>query len=439
MAHTGLLRILGVTFGIAVIIGATIGVGILRTPGLVASHLGTRSLIVWVWLLGGLYTLLGSICLTELGAMLPRAGGYYVYARQAFGNGVGFAVGWTDWLTYCSVLGYVSIAIGEFSAALIPALQPKVTIIAAGTLVVFAALQRMGLRVSSGFQQITSLLKFLAFVLLVIACFALAVDTGPIREPVPVRGWLETFAAVVLALQSVVVTYGGWQSALYFTEEDRDPARHLPRAMIGGVVLVIIIYMLVNLAFLYVLPLPQLAASTLPAADAARALFGAFGGEIITVLSLISLPPLINAILMIGTRILFAMGRDGLLAPRAARVNERGTPGTAMLMTAGAALLLVATGTFEKLIAMTAFFLAANYAVCCLALIVLRVRDPLAVRPFRAWGYPLSAYIVLAGALVFLGGVIVTDPRNSSYALMLLAASLPLYLVSRRRAVAPVA
>src|ERR1700751_3233220 len=126
----GLLRILGVAFGLAVIIGSTLGIGILRTPGLVASQIASPPAILTVWIVGGLYTLLGAVCLTELGAMLPEAGGYYVYARRAFGDTVGFAVGWTDWLTYCSVLGYVSIAIAEFIAVLIPPISSDVRLVA---------------------------------------------------------------------------------------------------------------------------------------------------------------------------------------------------------------------------------------------------------------------------------------------------------------------
>src|SRR5712691_7698200 len=118
----GLLRILGVALCIAVLVGRTLGIGILRTPGLVARQLASPSRILAVWLVGGLYTLLGAVCLTELGTMLPQAGGYYVYARRAFGDTVGFAVGWSDWITYCAVLGYVSIAIGEFAALLLPPL-----------------------------------------------------------------------------------------------------------------------------------------------------------------------------------------------------------------------------------------------------------------------------------------------------------------------------
>ena len=421
----GLLRILGVGFGLAVIVGSTLGIGILRTPGLVAGQLSSRTSILAVWLVGGLYTLLGSIIFTELGTMLPEAGGYYVYARKAFGDTVGFAVGWTDWLTYCAVLGYEAIAIGEFSAMLLPALRPAVKLVAVGVLVLFAALQFAGLRVSSRFQEITTAIKFLAFLGLVSACLAYAWSYGPPgagqASAVPVGPGL---VGLVIALQSVVITYGGWQSALYFTEEDRDPRQNLPRSMIGGVVSVLVIYLLVNVALLSVLPIAELARSTLPAADAASVIFGSRGGQLITLLSIVSRPPLINAILMIGTRILFAVGRDGLFFKGAALVSSRGTPVAAAVITTAVAAVLVASGTFQKLVAVASFFLAVNYCVCCLALAVLRRREPLLARPFRAWGYPWSAVVVLLGAVAFLAGVLLGDAPTAVVAIGLLAAGL---------------
>jgi len=421
----GLLRILGVAFGLAVIVGSTLGIGILRTPGLVAAQLGSRPSILAVWVVGGLYTLLGSICLTELGTMLPEAGGYYVYARRAFGDTVGFAVGWSDWITYCAVLGYVTIAMGEFSAVLVPSLTPAVKLLAVGFLVSFVVLQWIGLRLSSRFQEATTAIKCLAFLALVAFCFAHAAASpaSPAAAaplPSPARG----VGGLVVALQSVVITYGGWQSALYFTEEDRDPRRNLPRSMIGGVSLVLVIYLLVNLALLSVLPVSDLARSTLPAADAAKVLFGERGRPIITLLSLVSLPPLVNAILMIGTRILFALGRDGLLWRGAAAVNSRGTPVRATVVTTAVAAVLIASGTFQTLVAVASFFLALNYCVCCLALITLRRREPETERPFRAWGYPWSVGIVLAGAVAFLAGVLLGDTRTALIGSALLAAGL---------------
>jgi APA family basic amino acid/polyamine antiporter len=418
-----LRRLLGLGFGLAVIVGSTIGVGILRTPGLVAGHLSSGPAILVVWLVGGLYTLLGAVCLAELGAMLPQAGGYYVYARRGFGDWVGFGVGWTDWLTYCTVLAYVSIGLAEFSGVLLPALKDWVRPIAIVTLLAMVAVQWAGLKVSARFQEWTTAAKFLAFLALVVAALTMGPARGQhLQLPGATPGF--TFTGVILALQAVVIAYGGWQSALYFTEEDRDPGRNLPRAMIGGVVSVLGVYLLVNLALLAVLPIPDLAKSTLPGADAAAILAGDRGKQILTVLSVLSLLPLLNAILMIGARILFAMGRDGLVSRRTASVNAGGTPGIATLVTTGVAVLLIASGTFQTLIALASVFLAVNYCVSCLALVVLRRREPEAARPFRAWGYPGSAVIVVVGAVVFLGGVLVSDTTTALKALGLLALGL---------------
>jgi basic amino acid/polyamine antiporter, APA family len=426
-----LRRILGVGFGLAVNIGSMIGIGILRAPGLVAGQLHTVATILIVWLLGGLYTLVGASCLTELGAALPQAGGYYVYARRAFGDWIGFAVGWTDLLTYCTVLGYVSIGMTEFLAQLVPQTAGAKREIAIAVLVGFVGLQWAGVRISSWFQEWTTALKFLAFLALVVAALALSGTSGaaPAAPAAPL-----TLSGLVGALQVVTITYAGWQSALYFTEEDRDPVKNLPRAMIGGVVAVVVIYLLVNLALVAIVPIPELAQATLPAADAAARIAGARGGQIITALSLISLPPLLNAIMMIGTRVLFALGRDGLLWSRLAAVNAGGTPGVATLATTAVAVILIlAFGDFTRLVAIASFYLALNYAAVSLALVVLRDREPSLPRPLRAWGYPWSAGIIIVGAIAFLVGVVIADTRDAAIALGLLSVGLALHAVLRRR------
>jgi APA family basic amino acid/polyamine antiporter len=287
-------------------------------------------------------------------------------------------------------------------------------------LIAIVLLQWLGIRVSSQFQEVTTSLKCVAFLALIAACLL-----------VPTRGYAlvgaaprTTFSGLVIALQAIVITYGGWQSPLYFVEEDRDPRRNLPRTMIGGVLSVIGIYVLVNIALLKVLPMSELSGATLPAADAANIIVGARGRSLITILSVISLVPVLNAAIMMGTRVVFAMGRDRLFWSSASTVNAGGTPAIAMVLTAAISLSLIGTGTFQRLIAMTSFFLMANYTVCCLALIVLRRREPDLQRPYRAWGYPWSVWMVVIGGAIFLVAMLIGDSFNGLAALGLLAVGL---------------
>ena len=195
---------------------------------------------------------------------------------------------------------------------------------------------------------------------------------------------------IVAALRAIIVAYDGWYEAIYFTEEDTDVNNHLPRAMIGGVAIILGLYLLMNLAFLHVLSIPALAASTLPAADAARVVFPAWSGTFVTVLSLLTLLSLMNAVLLGAPRILFGIGRDGLFSPRATEVGAGGTPRAALLFTVVGVAVFIASGKFEEIIAVASILLAALYFVNYFAVIVLRVREPNMPRPFRAWGYPVT-------------------------------------------------
>jgi APA family basic amino acid/polyamine antiporter len=416
-----LLRLLGVSFGVAVIIGGTIGVGILRTPGEVAAQLPSPSLILAAWLLGGLYCALGALSVTELGAALPQAGGFYIYVRRAFGDRAGFAIGWCDFLGQLAAVAFAAITIAEYSTALFPFFRPLFLPIAAGSILAFAVVHWNGLAISARTQELTSFLKAAAFLALVIACF-LAPSTPAASLPTPRAG----LAPFILAAQAIFYTYDGWYTAIYFTEEDRAPSRNLPRSMLGGVLAVTLIYVLVNAAFLYVLPLHELAHSKLAAASAATIVFGAHGERIITALSLLSIPPLINAVLLMATRILYALSRDRLIALRFDGVHHQGTPRAAMLASCAAAIALVLTGSSERLLAIAGFFYVVNYTSAYVCLIALRRKEPSLPRPFRAWGYPYTTWIVLAISLAFLAGAIAADTQNSLWALLLLALSEPL-------------
>jgi APA family basic amino acid/polyamine antiporter len=422
-----LLRVLGVGFGLAVIIGNTIGAGIFRAPGTIAEQLPNPTLFLLVWLAGGVYAFLGAISLAELGTIIPRSGGQYVFSRYALGEYAGFIVGWSDWISSCGSTAAVSLLIGTFSGALFPALNGRAPLVAANVAIVFALLQWRGIVWGSNIQNFTSLLKALAFVTLVVAAFILGGGGTATTPQIPATS-VATVSAVVISLQAAIYTYDGWSGVIYFSEEVRQPARDIPRALFGGVLTITAIYLLVNLALLYVLPVSQIGGKEFAAGEAANVIFGPRGDTIFRCLTIVSMLSGINALHLMATRVLFAMSRDGLFTKKAATVNKGGTPTVALFMSALVALLFIFLGQrFEQVITVLAFFFVANYILSFISLFVLRRREPDKPRPYRAWGYPVTPALALLGSILFLVGAIWGDTQNSVYALLLLALSYPVY------------
>jgi len=436
-----LLNILGVGFGLAGAVGGTIGAGILRTPGLVAAQLPSAELVLAAWLAGGLYALLGAVCIAELAAALPKAGGWYVYAERAFGKRVGFLVGWTDWLAHCIGLAWVATTVGEYGQALLPAAIPQgpytAQILALLAIGLFSLIQLRGLRAGSASQELLSLAKAVAFLALVAACFLLPIQAAPPIAPPPpapmaIAGWRSLSLAVVLALQAVITTYDGWASPVYFAEEFSEPGRDLPRSLIGGVLAVLVLYLLINLALLHVLPLPLLASSPLPAALAAHALVGRAGGGVITGIALLALLGLINTMVMTAPRILLGLGRAGLVPAITTSVNAGGTPVAALLLTSGGGALLVLAGSFERLLSLGSVLYVGLPLVGIASLMALRQREPELPRPFRCWGYPLPPLLIGAVSLAFLAGMVASEPLLCAAATAMVALAWPISLLAQR-------
>ncbi|MGB7583554.1 MAG: APC family permease [Terriglobales bacterium] len=424
-----LLRILGVAFGIAVIVGGTVGTGILRTPGEVAAGLHSSVLVMAVWVIGGIYAFFCTLAVTELGTMLPQAGGWYVYSRRAFGPYGGFLVGCSDWIMQSTAVAYLAVAFGEFVVEFQPAFQGNVKLIAVAALLILTLLNWIGLRSGSRTQEITSLVKVLALLGFVIACFAIFPRSAPTAPQVPRNAPVHAglLLALVGALQAVIITYDGWYGAIYFTEEDEDPARNLPRSSIAGIIACIAVFLLVNAALLHVLPIPQLAASKMPAADAAMAVFGGRGKQFILIISMVAAISTINALILITPRILFAISRDGLLPHQVTTVNAGGTPSVALFLGAVVAIALALSGSFETLIAIASFLFVAVYLSGFCALFVLRVREPNRPRPFKLWGYPWTNLAVLLASAAFLAVSVLGDRKNALIAVVLIALSYPIY------------
>lgn len=431
-----LLQVLGVSFGLAVIVGNTIGMGILRTPGEVAARLPDTRLFIAVWVAGGLYALMGALSIAELGAMLPRSGGQYALVHHALGPFPAFVVGWSDWLSTCGSAAAIALVLSQYLAPLLPPLLGHEAATAAVVVLGFATLQWRGIRVGDAVQQAASLLKTLALLALAGASLLVtpaAAAVAAAAVPVVPSG-LALAAAVVVALQSAIYTYDGWTGPIYFGEEVKDPGRDIPRAMVGGVLLVTGLYLALNVAFLRVVPVAEMAGDPFVAATAAARLFGPGGDTVLRLLMVVSMLAAVNACLLMASRVPFAMSRDRLLPAAAARVNAGGTPVVSLFLSTAVALGFIATNTFDAVLALLAFFFVAAYALSFLSVIVLRRREPERTRPFRVPLYPWLTGFALLGSLAFLVAAVAGDRANSGRALGLLLLSAPVYLLGRRAA-----
>jgi len=434
-----LQRSLGVWFGIAVGVGGMIGAGILRAPADVATRLPSPFLFLGAWVLGGIYALLGANALAELATIRPRSGGQYVFVREALGPYAGFIVGWNDWISSSASVAAVAIVESEAIAGLMPSLAGQVLLLALVGVVITTIVLVRGIRESDRAQRLTSAIKALALLALIVACLSWRASNrmpaSTAVTPLPIPTGLALLAAMAAALQGVIFAYDGWTGIVYYSGEVMDPGREIPRALAGGLVSTIVLYLLINAAFLAVLQLPGIAASPLAAAGAASVVFGSSGGTIVQIIIALALPSALVANALNASRVIFAMGEDRIAPAWCARVNRGGTPQPALLVTSVVAALFLLTGTFERLIAICTFLFVASYALSFVSVFVLRRREPDVPRPYRAWGHPWSTGAVLLGSLAFLGATLAADPRNAAIVAALLVLSYPAFrIVTRRRA-----
>jgi APA family basic amino acid/polyamine antiporter len=422
-------RVLGVSFGVAVLVGNTILIGILRTPGEVAAQLPHPALFIGVWLLGGLYALLGAISLAEPGAMLARSGGQYVIVRRGLGEYSGFVVGWSDWISTCGPVALGGMVFTEYLEPLVPGLAGRRVPAGVALVLLFGLLLWRGIRIGDLSQQLLSAAKALAFGGLITVCLLIPVPGGSAAAAGALPSGVALVTAILLALQSVIYTYDGWTGPLYFGEETRNPGRGIPRSMVLGVLLVILIYVLVNVAFVRVLGVGRMAGDPFVAASTGKALFGARGDLVIRLLVLVSILSGMNACALMTSRILLAMSRDRLLPAALETVNPGGTPSVAHWTSIGVAAGLIVTGTVNSVLALCAFFFVANYTLSFFSVFALRRKEPDTPRPWRVPGFPFTTGLALVGSLAFLAGSVVTDWSHSWKSMVLLGVSYPVYRV----------
>jgi APA family basic amino acid/polyamine antiporter len=359
--------------------------------------------------------------------MIRRSGAQYPIVHRALGPYPGFVVGWSDWLSTAASLSLMAIVFAEYAAPLLPAFAGQAQVVGCGLVIAFGLLQWRGVKSGDLAQQLLTAAKALAFTALGVAALVMTIPdrAAPAAAVLPAGAAL--FAAAILALQSVIFTFDGWTGPLYFGEETVDAGRSLPQSMIGGVLVVIVIYLLFNVAMLRVVGVDRMAGDPFVAATAGTALFGTRGDLVLRLLVLCSILGGINALTMMVSRIPLAMSRDGLMPTRFDRVNAGGTPTVTHWTSVGIACGFILTGTFNTVLALAAFFFVANYVLSFTSVFVLRRTEPDTPRPFRVPGFPYTTGLVLLGSIAFIAGSILSDRGNSMKSMLLLAASYPAY------------
>ena len=427
-AARGLHRTLGIGFGIAVCVGAMVGVGILRSPSLIAGHVPDVFLIAALWVAGGANAILDANVLAELAVLYPKAGGPYVYARRAFGDFGGLAVGWTDWLNNTSGVAVLSIGCAEFAGTLFAPVAQHITLMALALQFLLYAINLRGVRQGAWTQNITSLLKMLLLFAIIGAIFFAVPQTSaePAISAVSLTG-------IVLGYTLIVGAYSGWNAPAYFAEEKTEPAKQIPRALFIGVALVTLLYVLFNLALARTLSLAELRATPLPAAVAMKSLFGSAAGSLIACVAILTALSCLNGGIMMASRVLFGLARDRLFVSWGERVNKGGSPDFALLVTAAFSALIAGTGTFETVFLMIGIFVVIVNVMMTLSFFTLRFRDHALERRYRAHGYPVLPLIALALDSCLLIAFIATNPRGALFGTGLLALALPVWLLLRKR------
>jgi APA family basic amino acid/polyamine antiporter len=426
-----LRRELGLASASLLVVGGIIGSGIFFTPAEVGRALPTSAWILGVWAAGGLVALAGALTFAELGAMLPEAGGPYVYIREAFGPLVAFLHGWMILLLIASgAIAAVALSFAGYLARFVPIGGVGGPLgVAAITIAAVTLTNVLGVKPGTFAANVFTVSKIAALTALIVAALAITPLplAGPASAPPAPPPLLNGLSAAFVA---VLFTIGGWQQTNMVAGEIRDPARTLPRALMLGIAIVIVIYVGANLAYLHALGRDGLASSSAVAADTAQRVLGPAGATAITVAAMLSIFGFVNVALLANARVLYALGRDGALFPAAARVHPRfGSPHVALLLLGGwSIVLLVATGgSLGALLSGVVFADWVFFGLAAAAVFRLRRLRPDVVRPYRVAGYPWLPATFVACAVGGVAASWVAEPRMSLAGTAMLAAGVVLY------------
>jgi amino acid transporter len=435
-------RTLGLWSSVALVVGITIGSGIFRSPAGIARQAPNPLAMIGLWVVGGAITLCGALSLAEIAAALPETGGIYAYLREAWGRRAAFLFGWSELvLIRASALGGIAVVFGEYllrSFGIDPSSHVLVARgLSAAAIVFAAAVNVRGATLGALIVGVATWAKFGALALLVLASFTLGASHGAstVHFTAPSAGPLAV-GSIGLALVSVLWAYDGWADLSFASGEVKDPARNLPRAIILGTLGLIAIYVLTNLAYLYVLPIEAVARSPLVAADTMMALFGRAGVVLVSIFVMISSFSSLNGSMLASPRVFFAMADDGLLFKPIAKVHPRyQTPYVAIILAAILGVALVMSRSFERLTDTFVLAIWPFYALGVAAIYRLRASRPDLPRPYRAIGYPVVPAIFIASVAAFVINSLINDTTNSVITFAVIFAGLPIYeLAFARRA-----
>ena len=435
-------RTLGLWSSVALVVGITIGSGIFRSPAGIARQAPDPLVMIGLWVAGGAITLCGALSLAEIAAALPETGGIYAYLREAWGRRAAFLFGWSELvLIRASALGGIAVVFGEYLLRSF-GVDPSTHVLfarglSAAAIVFAAAVNVRGATLGALIVGVATWAKFGALALLVLASFILGAPHGAsaVHFTAASAGPLAV-GSIGLALVSVLWAYDGWADLSFASGEVKDPARNLPRAIILGTLALIAIYVLTNLAYLYVLPIEAVARSPLVAADTMMALFGRAGVVLVSIFVMISSFSSLNGSMLASPRVFFAMADDGLLFQAIAKVHPRyQTPYVAIILAAILGVALVMSRSFERLTDTFVLAIWPFYALGVAAIYRLRASRPDLPRPYRAIGYPVVPAIFIASVAAFVINSLMNDTTNSVITFAVIFAGLPIYeLAFARRA-----
>jgi len=423
-----LKKVLGLVFGISIVVGSTIGAGIFRVPASIALLLPDKFLILTCWLVTGLYILLCASSYAELTTMLPKAGGSFNYVKRAFGNYVGFAAGWFDFILNVGAPAFFCIVLGEYTVLLFPGLTGLNKQVGIVYLTVFTLLNLPGIKIGSATQKITSILKVLLLLALVTGCFL----AKPQHNPVMLIPTATVFNGTLViaffkAMQLILSTYDGWMAVSFFAEEDENPGKNIPRSYFIGAGTVILLYLLINGAILYVLPLTEIAHSPLAASAAAAVAFGSWSSVVIDIVAIFVVISILNAYMLIPSRILLGLSREGYFISQGAKLNKGGTPYISLLICYVITIIFIVYNTFEQVFSLAAVMLTVVTACSFASLLMLRKKEPDLHRPYKVWGYPYMTILALLVALFLFVGFAISDTRSFLIVAVLFLLSYPFY------------